>query len=100
RRTAPGAAMSDALISAVSKAWAEAATVTPGARAWRAVRITYPGPLTVLAAIREADRSPSILLGTADDGENVLARVHPSERGADAHKRSPVSLLAIPRNVV
>lgn len=57
--------MSDALIAAVGKAWADAATATSGGRAWRAVRITHPGPLTVLAAIREADRSPSILFETS-----------------------------------
>ena len=56
--------MSDALIAAVRKAWADAAAVTPGPRAWRAVRIACPGPLAVLAAIREADRSRAILFET------------------------------------
>lgn len=56
--------MSDALIATVRKAWADAAGVTPGARAWRAVRIAYPGPLAVLAAIRENDRAHAILFET------------------------------------
>lgn len=53
--------MSDALIAAVRKAWAEAEAVTAGARAWRAVRLSCPGPLAVLAAIREADHSRAVL---------------------------------------
>ena len=56
--------MSDALIAAVHNAWAEAEAVTPSARAWRAIRISCPGPLSVLAAIRESDRSRAILAET------------------------------------
>ena len=53
--------MSDALIATVRKAWADAAAVTPGERAWRAVRIATPGPLAVLAAIRENDGAHAVL---------------------------------------
>lgn len=56
--------MSDELIAAVRKAWGEASAVTPGARLWRAVRIQFPGPLTILAAIRESDRSRAVLFET------------------------------------
>ena len=56
--------MSDALIGAVRKAWREAAAGAPGTRAWRAVRTTCPGPLSVLAAIRENDGAVALLFET------------------------------------
>lgn len=59
--------MSDALIAAVRKAWADATSVTSGTRAWRAVRVAYPGPLSVLAAIREADGFRAVLFETPID---------------------------------
>lgn len=59
--------MSDVLIAAARRAWADAAAVAPGARAWRAVRVTCPDPLTVLAAIREADAAPVLLFETPID---------------------------------
>ncbi len=57
--------MSDALAAAVRRGWIDAASVAAGARSWRAVRIPHPGPLTVLAGIREADRSRAVLFETA-----------------------------------
>lgn len=53
--------MSDALIDLVHTAWREAAAGAPGPRAWRAVRTTCPGPLSVLAAIRENDGAIALL---------------------------------------
>ena len=57
--------MSDALLGAVRSAWQEAAAGTAGLRAWRAVRTPVPGPLTVLAAIRETDGALSVLFEAA-----------------------------------
>lgn len=56
--------MSDALIATFRKAWRDASLATPGARAWRAVRVPRPGPLAVLAAIRESDRAIALLFET------------------------------------
>lgn len=56
--------MSDGLAAAIRKGWIDADNVASGTRAWRAVRIAHPGPLTVLAGIRETDRSRAVLFET------------------------------------
>jgi len=56
--------MSDAVIEAARKAWADAAAVATGVRAWRAVRIACPGPLTVLGGVRETDGRRAVLFET------------------------------------
>ena len=54
--------MSDALTGTLRKAWQEAAASAPGVRAWRGIRTAVPGPLSVLAAIRETDGAIALLL--------------------------------------
>jgi hypothetical protein len=53
--------MSDAVIAAARKAWADATAVAAGGRAWRAVRLDFPGPLTVLGGVRETDGGRAVL---------------------------------------
>lgn len=56
--------MSDALTMALRQAWLDAAAAAPGTRAWRAVRLAWPGPLSLLAAIRETDGASALLFET------------------------------------
>jgi hypothetical protein len=53
--------MSDALLDAVRMAWRDAAAGARGLRAWRAIRTPSPGPLAVLAAVRETDGACCVL---------------------------------------
>lgn len=57
--------MTDVLIAAVRKGWADAGSVAPGGRFWRAVRIAGPHPIAVLAGIKERDRAQAILFEAA-----------------------------------
>lgn len=57
--------MTDLVIAAVRKGWADASSVTPGGRLWRAVRIAGPDPIAVLAGIKECDRAHAVLFEAA-----------------------------------
>jgi len=57
--------MSDVLIAAARSAWTKASATTPGARAWRAIRIGCPGHLAVLAGIRATDDARALLFETS-----------------------------------
>ncbi len=57
--------MSDLLIAAARLGWAKASATANSTRAWRAIRLDCPGPLVVLAGIRETDEARSLLFETA-----------------------------------
>ena len=59
--------MSDTLIAAVRKGWTDSASVAAGSRVWRAVRVAVPGPVIVLAGVKETDCAHAVLFETSID---------------------------------
>lgn len=57
--------MTDVVIAAVRKGWADASSVAPGGRLWRAVRIAGPHPIAVLAGVKECNRAQAVLFEAA-----------------------------------